>query len=246
MRKPKTTRSRNPEATRAAILKAALREFAEEGLDGARIDHIARAAGVNKALLYYYFQDKEALYAAVLESVMANLFSRLNVALDPELSPCDQVLSYAKAHFDYIASAPHYPILLQREMMRAGRKTSTPLTRIFTRYGRPFYQRFTAMVLEGIQRGDFRPVDPEQVVGSVIGVVVFYFVSAPVHRIVRRVDPLAPKQLAARRNAMLDFIAHALFAFDKDKKETTPGIPRPIRTTRVSRTKTLPKRQILL
>ncbi|HLX75931.1 MAG TPA: helix-turn-helix domain-containing protein, partial [Terriglobales bacterium] len=54
-----------PEQTRAAILKAAMAEFAQEGVAGARTDAIARAARVNKALLYYYFKDKEALYGAV-------------------------------------------------------------------------------------------------------------------------------------------------------------------------------------
>ena len=56
-----------PEETREAILKAALKEFAQEGLAGARTDAIARSAGVNKALLYYYFDDKETLYGAVLD-----------------------------------------------------------------------------------------------------------------------------------------------------------------------------------
>ena len=54
---------------RARILEAAVREFSENGLAGARTERIAEAAGVNKALLYYYFQSKEALYAAALESV---------------------------------------------------------------------------------------------------------------------------------------------------------------------------------
>src|ERR1035441_474179 len=53
---------RQPEASRSAILQAALGEFAQEGIAGARMDAIAAAAGVNKALLYYYFRDKEALY----------------------------------------------------------------------------------------------------------------------------------------------------------------------------------------
>src|SRR5689334_16701468 len=80
-----------PEQTRAAILDAALREFAAEGLAGARTDAIARAAGVNKALLYYYFHDKETLYQAVLESVFARLYERLNEVLDRELPPGEKI-----------------------------------------------------------------------------------------------------------------------------------------------------------
>src|SRR5690348_17733312 len=58
-----------PEETRASILEAATREFAQEGVAGARTDAIARAARVNKALLYYYFKDKETLYGAVVPRI---------------------------------------------------------------------------------------------------------------------------------------------------------------------------------
>ena len=62
-----------PEESRAAILKAAGREFAEHGIAGARTDTIAQEARVNKALLYYYFKDKETLYAAVLDDAFSGL-----------------------------------------------------------------------------------------------------------------------------------------------------------------------------
>ena len=66
-----TSRSQAERAdqTRARILDAAIREFSANGLAGARTEQIAEAAGVNKALLYYYFQARRALYAAALEVV---------------------------------------------------------------------------------------------------------------------------------------------------------------------------------
>src|SRR5689334_21346483 len=84
-----------PEKTRASILKAALEEFAQEGVSGARIDEIARRAAVNKALLYYYFKDKEGLYSAVLEQVFSELFSRVTAALGRnDLTPKERLLLY--------------------------------------------------------------------------------------------------------------------------------------------------------
>ena len=71
-----------PEKTRAAILKAALEEFAHEGVTGARTDEIARRAGVNKALLYYYFKDKEGLYTAALDQVFSGLHQRVASVLE--------------------------------------------------------------------------------------------------------------------------------------------------------------------
>ncbi|NDU79447.1 TetR family transcriptional regulator, partial [Actinomadura sp. DSM 109109] len=63
--------TRDPESTSAAILAAAVREFTERGYEGARVDNIARRAGVNKRMLYHYFGNKEALYVAVLEGSYA-------------------------------------------------------------------------------------------------------------------------------------------------------------------------------
>src|SRR6201993_960107 len=84
-----------PEKTRAAILKAALEEFSHEGVAGARTDQIARRAGVNKALLYYYYKDKEGLYTAALEEAFSGASARIMAALDtPDLSPRDKLLKY--------------------------------------------------------------------------------------------------------------------------------------------------------
>src|SRR5437667_11802135 len=96
-----------PEKTRAAILKAALEEFAHEGVTGARTDEIARSAGVNKALLYYYFKDKEGLYSAVLEQVFSGLYSRVNAVLDrADLGPEATMRSSVEPHIDDTARSP--------------------------------------------------------------------------------------------------------------------------------------------
>src|SRR5215470_4508194 len=168
-----------PEKTRAAILKAALKEFSEEGVSGARTDEIARRAGVNKALLYYYFKDKEGLYAAALEQVFSGLHERVWSVLErSELPPRERLLLYAQTHFDYIASEPVYPRLVQREFMRSGKRTLTPVgSRIMERHGKPLYNRLQELIHEGIAAGDFRSVDPLQTVTSIIATIVFYFIS---------------------------------------------------------------------
>ncbi len=127
-----------PEKTRAAILQAALEEFAHEGPSGARTDEIARRAGVNKALLYYYFNDKEGLYAAALEHVFSGLIARVTTVLDrTDLPPRERLLLYAQTHFDYIAGSPAYSRVVQREFMRSASRTlSPPCARPAARYRR--------------------------------------------------------------------------------------------------------------
>jgi TetR/AcrR family transcriptional regulator len=202
---------RQPDLARQAILKAALLEFAQEGMAGARIDHIARAAHVNKALLYYYFHDKEALYGAVLDQVFSGLAERINQVLDQDLPPREKVLAYAAAHFDYIAASPLYPRVVQREMMRAGRKGSPHIRRMVDLYLRPVQGRVAELFRAGMESGDFRPVDAPHFVFSIVAMNVFYFSSAPVIALLSHADPLAPEAVAARRAAVLDLIAAALF-----------------------------------
>src|SRR5260370_39035772 len=91
---PRLGTRRQPEESRAAILEAAVAEFAEHGIAGARTDAIARTAHVNKALLYYYFEDKNALYEAVLEHVFSGLRDRVVPVLESKLPPRQKVLEY--------------------------------------------------------------------------------------------------------------------------------------------------------
>ncbi|HMK29798.1 MAG TPA: TetR/AcrR family transcriptional regulator [Terriglobales bacterium] len=204
-----------PEKTRAAILKAAVREFSEHGVAGARTDEIARAAGVNKALLYYYFHDKEALYGAVLDNVFSRLVSTVFPILDSDLPPGDKIIRYVGAYFDFVAtsvgSSAMLPRLVQHEMMRAGRNRSPHLKHLVEHYFLPLFQRVTATLRQGIEAGEFRPIKVEHFVPSMIAITVFYFNSLPVLRMVLPGDPLSPERIAERRAAVLDLIAAALF-----------------------------------
>jgi|SRR5215471_12557845 len=201
---------RQPEESRAAILQAAVREFSREGLAGARTDAIARDAKVNKALLYYYFKDKESLHSAVLDQVFQALSDKVLEVLSRDLPPREKMLAYVGAHFDYIASHPLYPRIVQSEMMRAGRGPSQ-LDRIVPQYFRPLFEKISQLLKAGAASGDFRPVNPIDFMPSMIAVITFYFTNAPVMRMMTNTDPMDPKRIAARRVAVLDFIANALF-----------------------------------
>jgi TetR/AcrR family transcriptional regulator len=210
-RKTRAGSRHRPEQTRQAIMDAAVAEFAAEGVSGARTEAIARAAGVNKALLYYYFKDKETLHGAVLDQVFAGLRTAIETQLDRDLPAGKKLLAYAAAHFDYIAASPLYPRLVMGEMMRAGRDGSPHLHRIVEQYFRPIFARVAEVIQQGIARGEFRRVDPMQFIPSMVALIVFYFSSTPVTRLISGEDPLTPARVSARRAAVLDFVSAALF-----------------------------------
>src|SRR6266700_7193740 len=199
-----------PEESRKAILKAAVREFSQEGVSGARTDAIARSAGVNKALLYYYFKDKGALYQAVLDEVFSGVRAAIHNALSQNLPPREKLAGYVCAHFDYIASNPLYPRIVQAEFLRAGKHPSR-LERIAKHYFRPVFLELSALLKQGEESGDFRRVNPIHFIPSMISAIVFYFTTAPIMILMTGSDPMSPKRLAERRAAVVDFISAALF-----------------------------------
>ncbi len=204
------TRGR-PVESRAAILRAAVREFSDQGLSGARTDAIARAAKVNKALLYYYFRDKETLYRSVLDEVFSGLLEEVQRALSQKLPPGKKLLGYVGTHFDYIATHPVYARIVQGEMMRLKTGKSPHFEHIVQNYFHPLFMRVSEVIREGMASGEFRRVDPMQFVPSMIAVIVFYFNSTNVIRLLTKVDPMSPEKLAERRAAVFDFISAALF-----------------------------------
>jgi TetR/AcrR family transcriptional regulator len=200
-----------PEESRAAILQAAAQEFAENGIAGARTDAIANAAKVNKALLYYYFQDKETLYSAVLDDAFSGLKTQVFRVLDSGLGPREKLLAYVGAYFDFVAANHVYPKLMQREMMRAREGKSEHIDKLIKNYFQPIFGRVSELIREGVAAGEFRDVDPAHFIPSMISIVIFYFNGALVMRKILGFDPLAPQRIAERRVAVLDFISAALF-----------------------------------
>jgi TetR/AcrR family transcriptional regulator len=198
-----------PEESRQAILQAAIREFAREGVAGARTDAIAKAAKVNKALLYYYFRDKDALYGAALEQVFRERDAVLMPILKENTPPGEKLLRYVGAFFDFLASHPQHREMVQREMFMLPRRAHAQ--RIVKMYMKPLFEELLKVFRDGVAAGVFRPVDPMQFIPSMAAVVVHYFGTAPFIKLMTQHDPLSPERIAARRAAVLDFISAALF-----------------------------------
>ena len=198
-----------PEESRTAILQAAIREFAREGIAGARTDAIAKAAKVNKALLYYYFHDKDALYGAALDHVFEERNRRLMPILAADIPPGQKILRYVGEFFDYLAANPAHREMVQRELFNVPRRSQ--MQRIIKLYMRPMFEEMVKTVRAGIAAGIFRPIDPMQFIPSMAAVVVQYFSAAAFLKLMTNEDPLSPEKLASRRAAVLDFISAALF-----------------------------------
>lgn len=200
-------RQRDSAGTRAAILEAAEGIFAEVGLAGARIDAIAGAAGINKAMLYYYFKSKEGLYRAVLERNVEEFHRLADDVLSGGGSAGSIVLRYVSTHFSFIGARPFYTRLFQRLIMAGDRS----LERIVRQHFAPLSGKLIALIESGVSSGEFRPLDARHTVISLVALTVFYFNAAPMARRIGNIDVFDPVEHARRKEEVLKFIRFALF-----------------------------------
>ena len=192
---------------RAAILAAAEQNFAKSGLAGARTDAIAATAGVNKALLYYYFKSKGGLYEAVVEDHFREFNLQALEVLAAPGSARAVLLRYVSLYFDFISARQRYAALYQQLMTARGK----PLERLVRKYFVPRSAAFNKLLQRGIRDGEFRRTDARHTAISVVGLIVFYFSAAPVLQLLGHSDAYSATNLRRRKQEVLDFIRHGLF-----------------------------------
>ncbi|MEJ5992072.1 TetR/AcrR family transcriptional regulator [Ramlibacter sp. PS3R-8] len=196
---------------RDALLAAAVAEFAENGFAGARVDAIAQRAGVNKQLVYHYFQNKQGLYQAALEAVYAEIRDRERELSLDALAPAEAMARLVGFSFDYLADHPEFIALLADENRNRGShlKASPRLKRMHS----PLMDLLRRTLRRGVEAGVFhRGYDAVNLYITVAGVSYFYFsnnhtLSAIFGR------PLAtPAALAGRRRHVVRIVLNALRA----------------------------------
>ena len=208
--KPNSPPSERSAETRQRILDAALREFAANGLAGARTEAIASAAGVNKALLYYYFDSKEKLYMAALEMIATRVRDTSMAVFLRDCSPGERVLRTALSHFDRILAQQEFQSLMQQEMMRLHKGEPELMPILIKRVFEPVMIMYQSMVREGIASGELIDADWMQIHLASLGANVFYFLSAPVWRIVLATSR-SPRGAGGAAKAVVEFLGQAIF-----------------------------------
>ena len=189
--------TRDPERTRAAILRAATAEITAKGLTGARVDAIAKRAGVNKRMLYHYFGDKQGLYLAVLEETYSAIRHAEQDLHLTELDPVAGMRKLVLFTWQYFIDHPEFLSLLATENMNraAYLKKSQSI--------RPLHRPLTGMIEVLLQRGEKdglfrRGVDPVELYFSIASLGFFYMQNRHTLSVIFDEDLSAPKLLAAR------------------------------------------------
>ncbi len=128
-----------------------------------------------------------------------------------ESSPGERVLRSALNHFDRIVGQQEFQSLMQQEMIRLHKGESGVMPLLVKKVFEPTLIMYRAMVREGIASGELIEADWMQIQLATLGANVFYFLSAPIWRLVTGDDPLTVEALTSRRKAVVEFLGQALF-----------------------------------
>lgn len=165
--------------TQEKIFDAALIVFSKKGKDGARMQEIALEAGINKALLHYYFRSKDRLYEAVFKHVFQVFMTALRGPMSESESFPDQLRGFIDTLISTHAAHPEISRFWVQENL-SGAPVVGPMLRSYIeenpdRAPTLFIKRMAAAV----QAGEIRSVDPFQTFVTIVGACVFFFLAFP-------------------------------------------------------------------
>lgn len=198
-------RTRDAERTRQVILRAAMHEFADKGLGGARIDAIAERAGINKRLIYYYYDSKDGLFLAVLEQTYDDIRSAeqaLHLESDDPVEAVRRLVAFTWNHF---VTHPEFLTLLNNENLHRARhlKQSTQIRAMHS----PLIHTLGDVLERGRRQGLFRGgVDPVQLYISIAGLAYFYLCNNATLSTIFGRDLMAAKAMAERLSHITEVV----------------------------------------
>ncbi|MBW1989375.1 MAG: TetR/AcrR family transcriptional regulator [Deltaproteobacteria bacterium] len=152
------------------IIEAATNVFADVGYNGARVDEIAKKAGVNKATIYYHIGDKEALYAQVLHDVTEDAAERIETSVEKATTPTDKLKAYFLAIAQTVDEHPSLAPLMMREVASGGQNLPVVIAEDLVR----IYAILTDIMKEGAASGEFVPAGTLPVHLLYLGPLIFH------------------------------------------------------------------------
>lgn len=166
-------RLRDADRSQSTILAAARDEFAEFGLGGARMDRIAERAGLNKRLIYYYFEDKEKLFQAVLEQAYRHIREAERALHLLDLKPADAIRRLIEFTWNYYLDHPEFLTLLNSANLHKARHLDE--SQRVRELNSPLVATLGEVLERGRKDGSFRGgIDPVQLYVSIAGLSYFY------------------------------------------------------------------------
>lgn len=195
------------DSTEAKILEAATNVFVTKGMDGARMQEIADEAGINKALLHYYFRTKERLFEAIFSNVINMAFPQLTQIAKsdaPFVSKMEQVID---AYINLLKKHPFIPVFVLKELNR----DPSGLFKMVVKFGlNP--QLIVDQIELAMDRGEIIRMDPRHLAINILSMCIFPFAARPIlNFLIFKNDADALDQFYAERaDVIKQFVINAI------------------------------------
>jgi AcrR family transcriptional regulator len=196
--------------TEKVILDAARRVFTHRGFAAARMDEIAKAAGINRALLHYYFRSKDKLFDLVFAQRAREFFLGLAGIIGGRGTLEEKIKAIVDHDIDMIRSQPDLPIFIMQELSQHPDR----LVRMAVESGANPSQMmkvFRLAVKEAVDKKQIRPVEPGQLLINVMSLCVYPFIAKPMIKAVQELDDKQfDKMILKRKQEIVDFVMNSL------------------------------------
>jgi AcrR family transcriptional regulator len=193
--------------TENQILEAAKTVFQSKGMDGARMQEIADKAGINKAMLHYYYRSKQLLFEAVFKHAFTLLAPQLNNILNDDSSVEEKIRNFTFNYISFISKHPYLPNFIIQELNRNPKF----IEKIRNNVSFPNLNKFKNQVQKEVDNGTIIPISAEQLFINFLSLNIFPFVASPLIKAFLNVDDKTYKiLLEARKNEVSEFIINAI------------------------------------
>ena len=206
--------------TRESLMRSATEAFALKGFSGARVDEIAEGARANKAMIYYHFGSKEALYKAVLLRHLGGIHREIGAAIEGEADPLRRLQRLYRGLGSAFQRRPALPFMMIHEVLAGGSHMDVEVARAL----RGVVDLVRDAMAAGVAQGRVRTVNPVFVHFMMIAPLLVFNVSRPYRErlAAHEIDPIAPEAFASLLDdALIRLLAPAFPQDDSDKRRTT-------------------------
>ena len=193
--------------TEGMILEAARRIFLRKGMDGARMQDIADEAGINKALLHYYFKSKQMLFDRVFREAASRLFAEMTSVMQEELPLFDKIRLFTDRYVSIVMETPYLPMFVLGEVHR---DPALFMEKIFHKQLPPL-NRLAADIDAEVRAGRIHPISPAQLIMNLVSLTVFPFIGKPMFSHLMQIDEVQFRFMMEQRKVQVaDFIIQAI------------------------------------
>lgn len=193
--------------TEQQILGAAITIFQTKGMNGARMQEIADTAGINKAMLHYYYRSKQLLFEAVFSNAFSLLAPQLNAILNDDSSIEDKIKNFTSNYISFIIKHPYLPNFIIQELNR----NPDFIIKIKNTQGFPNIEKFKNQVNVEVVKGILKPISAEQLFINIMALNIFPFVAKPLIKAFTNTDEQSYQQLIEdRKTEVSNFIISSI------------------------------------